>query len=168
MNKFRELVDQMKELGDTNGCGVIAHAILTGRDYLESAAIMERLGRKLGGSTSYAMTERALELDGLIVVDPTLPATIKQAVCDTYFETVYARQHGYLYAAMARQFENNDCIRYGKTFASLSLPADRNFIVFCRGHIAAVEKGVIQDWTGTGKRNRIVGVFEVTKNQEKE
>lgn len=49
----------------------------------------------------------------------------------------------------------------GKTFTSIKVPRDKNYIVFSCDHAAGVKFGLIKDWASE-KRLRVTGLWEIT------
>jgi hypothetical protein len=52
-----------------------------------------------------------------------------------------------------------------KTVTTLAnhLPSAGQYVAYTRGHMLAVDDGVVKDWTD-GRRHRVIAVFQVVKN----
>lgn len=47
-----------------------------------------------------------------------------------------------------------------------SLPSNRTFLIWIRGHVICVDNKVMNDWTSEGRRHRVRMVVEVIRNFE--
>lgn len=125
---------------ETNDCTVIATAIVTGCGYRRAHKTIASFGREDGGTFFYRVhVEEIMNQLGCEIKFLAEPKTIK---------------------SFLRSARTNSAI---DNVAKI-LPTNNTYILFVRGHVAAVKDGQLQDWTN-GRKHRVIAIARVKTKQ---
>lgn len=131
---------------ETNDCSVIALTKACGVDYAAAHRACSLYGRKERRGLNLAGIERAAQTLGFKLTTVSAQSFISR----------YPKGHQIL-----RSVTTHHPHRFNKVWAD-----GKNYLIWTRGHIAAVINGVNTDWVRKHSK-RVLGIFEVTKQEGK-
>jgi len=156
----RELESEMKDADDTNGCTVMAYALITGMKYTEAELILrERYGRvKRRGMHMHELRE-ALRDAGFEIIP------IAQTILDTKARHA-ASSAGIVERAIPSAKRAKD-FKKVKTALTLGIWLKKwmpcsTVLVSYHAHTGVFINGINHDWTN-GRRHRVLSIEEVRK-----
>lgn len=139
MARFRELLNKVTAIGDHSACTVIATAIVCGCSHASADKVVTEVGGRERG--------RGIYFNGTELMHNVLAKFGKVATCE------YSRERDY---------------RPGVRGFSLKTVAQRyprgRYLVFVRGHVAALRNGKLDDWS-EGRSHTVQAVYRITGNQ---
>ena len=132
MPRFAELHQKVSAIGDTNACTVIATAIVCGCSHASADRVLNEIGKR--------ERRKGVYFHGTQLMHDVLSRFNKVASCE------YSSRDG------------------GRGF-SLKTVAKRypkgRYLVFIRGHVAALRNGKLDDWSD-GRSHKVLAVFKIT------
>lgn len=139
---YFDLESSRVALDELNDCGVKALAIATERSYEAARKLLQKNGRKHRGATEFQVFWKSLEELGFQ----------RRDVTEELENLIPARSDG-----TRRNYTTYTPRRFPGT-----LPADKVYIITCRGHVLAASGGMVHDWS-INRSLRVCGIYEVTK-----
>lgn len=141
---FTSLHEVSRTLGEKNDCTVKAFVLVSGASYSEAHQAMARQGRKFGQGMYGAEGGMRAELKALGFEMTWVPSLA--------FIHKYPGVHKRLHSVTTHH-----PARFNKAWKD-----GRNYLIFTRGHVAAVVNGETHDWSND-RACRATSIYRITK-----
>lgn len=142
--EFTMMMNETRANGETNDCTVKGVALVTGVSYADAHAALAKHGRQNRKGCYMGVQRAALRDLGFVMM---------QVDVRSRFINNYPGVHSKLKGATTHHMK-----RFNKVWAD-----GNTYLVYTRGHVAAVVNGVNLDWT-VGRAKRVVAVYQIIKN----